>query len=211
MPEVKETGRLEQFSDGVFAIAITLLALDLKDPLQREVTSSRDLWLQLAVAWPSFFTFFTSFGAVLTMWVSHHQMFELINKINKPLLFVNGFILMLVVTVPFITTLLTRYLMSPTGNAATALYTGVFTLINIAWLLLWHVVARDRALLKPGVEESTVAHMFKTLRWGIPAYVTVFIVSFFSVGIAVAILTLLWVYWAIHSAMTFGATHSKTL
>src|ERR1700733_6269644 len=103
MPE-KETGRLEAFSDGVFAIAITLLALELKVPAIWETNgkyTSEALAAGLAHEWPSYFAFITSFFTVLIMWVHHHAIFRLVKRVDVTLLFANGFLLMLVTVVPF--------------------------------------------------------------------------------------------------------------
>src|SRR6267154_1601546 len=99
----KETGRLEAFSDGVFAIAITLLALELKVPHLESggrVTSAA-IAAGLANQWPSYFAFVTSFFTVLIMWVHHHAIFRLVQRADVTLLFANGFLLMLVTVVPF--------------------------------------------------------------------------------------------------------------
>ena len=95
MPE-KETGRLEAFSDGVFAIAITLLALELKVPHSEtgQITAAT-VMSGLAHQWPSYFAFITSFFTVLVMWVHHHAMFRLVRRVDVTLLFANGFLLML--------------------------------------------------------------------------------------------------------------------
>src|SRR5713226_7606056 len=66
----RETARLEAFSDGVFAFAITLLVLNLRDP----VTSSTSLFQGLLGEWPTFFAFVTSFSTILIMWMNHHNL-----------------------------------------------------------------------------------------------------------------------------------------
>jgi len=76
----KESGRLEAFSDGVFAVAITLLVFDLKVPPSIGITTPQQLAKLLFDQWPSYFTFFISFATILIMWVSHHSMFKLIHK-----------------------------------------------------------------------------------------------------------------------------------
>jgi uncharacterized membrane protein len=98
--EEKQTGRLEAFSDGVFAIAMTLLALELKVPHPAERTSAA-LASALAHEWPSYFAFITSFFTVLIMWVHHHVIFRLVHRTDATLLFANGFLLLLVTVVPF--------------------------------------------------------------------------------------------------------------
>ena len=73
-----ETARLEAFSDGVFAIAITLLVLDLKVP--REITDGRTLAQVLVAQWPAYLAFVTSFMTILVMWVNHHRIFTLVGR-----------------------------------------------------------------------------------------------------------------------------------
>jgi uncharacterized membrane protein len=87
MPE-KETTRLEAFSDGVFAIAITLLALELKTPQfpEGQPTASSALAASLLRQWPSYLAFLTSFFTVLVMWVHHHMIFKLVRRSDVSLL-----------------------------------------------------------------------------------------------------------------------------
>src|ERR1700761_4490542 len=86
LQEEKETGRCEAFSDGVFAVAITLLVLDLKIPPVAENQRPGSLLHSLAVQWPSYAAFVTSFLSILIMWVNHHGIFRLIRKPNTRLL-----------------------------------------------------------------------------------------------------------------------------
>src|SRR6266581_5451932 len=78
----KETGRIEAFSDGVFAVAITLLVFDLKvpQPLAGDTLSITGLGSALLHQWPSYLAFVTSFATILIMWVSHHSIFKLVDK-----------------------------------------------------------------------------------------------------------------------------------
>ena len=139
MSAAKDTGRLEAFSDGVFAIAITLLALELKAPhLEASHLNSGALAAALDAEWPSYFAFITSFFTVLIMWVHHHLIFKLVRRIDVTLLFANGFLLMLVTVVPFPTAVVSEYLRTPAGPAACTFYAGFFVLISIGfWILLW--------------------------------------------------------------------------
>src|SRR5690348_5236090 len=84
----KETGRLEAFSDGVFSIAITLLALELRVPNLSGPggPTARALWTELGRLWPSYLAFVTSFFTVLIMWVNHHGIFRLVRRTNHRLL-----------------------------------------------------------------------------------------------------------------------------
>src|SRR5436309_3204640 len=87
--EAKETVRIEAFSDGVFAIAITLLVLDLKVPRVHNLPGSQGLLDEMLHQWPSFLAYLLSFGTILIMWVNHHRLFTHIKRTNHPFLFLN--------------------------------------------------------------------------------------------------------------------------
>src|SRR5690349_4976311 len=116
----KETGRLESFSDGVFAVAITLLVIDLKVPQVDVNAASPSLELARALLkqWPSYLTFVTSFATILIMWVNHHNLFKLIQRTDTHFLFINGLLLLLVTSVPFPTALVSQYLTSSAASVA---------------------------------------------------------------------------------------------
>ena len=105
----KETGRVEAFSDGVFAIAITLLILEIKVPKLPHESPPAALAEALLALWPSFLAFLLSFFAILIMWINHHRLFELIRKTDSIFMMLNGFLLMLVTVVPFPTAVLAEY------------------------------------------------------------------------------------------------------
>lgn len=131
------TGRIEAFSDGVFAVAITLLVLDIRVPQLDNPASVAALGAALRHDWPSDIAFVTSFATILIMWINHHRMFALIPRTNGRLLFANGFLLLLVTAVPFPTALLARYLTTPAAPLAAAVYVGLFVVIDLAYDLLW--------------------------------------------------------------------------
>src|SRR5690349_8897718 len=100
-PAEKETGRLEAFSDGVFAIAITLLILDIRVPRPPDDPRvSFDLARELVRLWPSLLAYLMSFAIVLVLWVNHHQIFTLVRKADQAFLFWNGLLLMFVTFIP---------------------------------------------------------------------------------------------------------------
>jgi uncharacterized membrane protein len=102
----EETGRVEAFSDGVFAIAMTLLVLDINVP--RDLAPGRTLVQALAGQWPTYLAFVTSFATILIMWVNHHRLFTQIGRWDDRLLFGNGLLLLGVVLVPFPTALVPK-------------------------------------------------------------------------------------------------------
>src|SRR5947207_15849922 len=126
----KQTGRLESFSDGVFAVAITLLVFNLQVPhLPTGAISVPALGSALFKQWPSYLTFMTSFATILIMWSSHHSIFKLVYRADTPFLFANGLLLLLVTVVPFPTSLLAQYLTTPPAALGCPVCRGAFVLI----------------------------------------------------------------------------------
>ncbi|HEY7337495.1 MAG TPA: TMEM175 family protein [Bryobacteraceae bacterium] len=196
MPE-KETTRLEAFSDGVFAIAITLLALELKTPhLAGQEAQSHSLAAGLLGQWPSYFAFVTSFFTVLVMWVHHHLIFRLVRRSDVTLLFANGFLLMLVTLVPFPTAVVAEYLETPAAPAACSLYAGIFLLVAIGYSLLLWAAFRD-SIRDPRASEATMVRLRRSYRFGPPGYVAAAIAAPFSPWLAMGICTALWILWAL--------------
>lgn len=194
--EEKETGRLEAFSDGVYAVAITLLALDLQVPKLGNNASARDVAAALAHNWPSYLAFVTSFFTVLIMWVSHHSMFKLVQKTNARVLFANGLLLMLTTVVPFSTSLVTQYLQFSAAKVACAVYGGTFVMISLAYSLLWYGFLHDPAVLKPGASKEVIERIDRSYRIGPPMYILATAAAFVSPYATIGICTGLWVFWA---------------
>jgi|HubBroStandDraft_5_1064220.scaffolds.fasta_scaffold465692_1 uncharacterized membrane protein len=193
--EEKQTGRLEAFSDGVFAIAMTLLALELKVPHPAERTSAA-LASALAHEWPSYFAFITSFFTVLIMWVHHHVIFRLVHRTDATLLFANGFLLLLVTVVPFPTAVVAEYWGTPAEPAAVTLYAGVFVGISIAFYLVLMAAFR-KAVLDESANEERIRRLRRDYRMGPPAYLAAAVAAPFSPWLAMAICTALWIFWAL--------------
>jgi uncharacterized membrane protein len=193
--EEKETGRLEAFSDGVFSIAITLLALDLAVP-HLGGAPGRSLTDALAHQWPSYVAFFTSFFTILVMWVNHHLVFKLIHRSSARLMFANGFLLMMTTAVPFSTALVSEYFGLPGARVACAVYSGTFVLISVGYILVWQSLLHDRTLFKSNVSETTIETISRNYRLGTPLYLVATAAAFFSVYISIGICTALWVFWA---------------
>jgi uncharacterized membrane protein len=190
----RETGRLEAFSDGVFAIAITLLALELKVP-QPAAVSSHALAAALAQEWPAYLAFVTSFFTVLIMWVHHHIIFKLVRRADARLLFANGFLLLLVTVVPFPTAAVAEYLQTPAAAAACSLYAGVFVGISAAFYLVL-LAAFRKTVLDPNASEARIARLRRHYRYGPPGYAAALIAAPFSPMLSLVICTALWIFWA---------------
>ena len=142
------TGRTEAFSDGVFAIAITLLILEVDVP----ETAFDNLWRGIADQWPSYLAYATSFITIGGIWLAHHGMFRRLQYANKPLMSINLLLLMAVSFLPFPTKLMAEAIDSSDAERAAVIFYGA-SLLVISCLLsaLWGFVARDRHLLRPDV------------------------------------------------------------
>jgi uncharacterized membrane protein len=97
----RETARVEAFSAGVFAIAITLLTLEIRVPHLPLEAGDPQLGAALRALWPSFLTFAGTFGAILTMWINQHGFFDLLERVDRRFLHANGLLLLLITFVPF--------------------------------------------------------------------------------------------------------------
>jgi uncharacterized membrane protein len=162
----KETGRVEAFSDGVFAIAITLLVLELKIP---RGLSSAGLAVALREEWPSYAAFLCSFGTIGIMWLNHHRLFMLIRRVDRVLLVLNGLLLLGVSVVPFPTALLADYLGHDGDRLAAAVYGGLFVFIALGFNVLWRYAAsgaRRPRLLRLPHDSPEVRAIHEQYRYG---------------------------------------------
>ena len=142
------TGRTEAFSDGVFAIAITLLILEISVP----ETAFDNLWRGIAEQWPSYLAYATSFITIGGIWLAHHGIFRRLQFANTSLMLINLLLLMAVSFLPFPTKLLAEAIHnSDAERAAVIFYGGSLLVISCLISALWGSVARDRHLLRPEV------------------------------------------------------------
>ncbi|KQR71150.1 TMEM175 family protein [Pedobacter sp. Leaf176] len=195
----KETARIEAFSDGVFAIAITLLVLELHIPELKMGDTSIHLLEALKKQWPGYVAFIISFFSIFIVWVNHHKVFKQIYKRNTGLMFANGLILFLVSLVSFPSALLTRFYLSGSKQLSVTIYTGMFVLVNLAFNLLWQQASSDKKLLRPGISDTAIRELRNNYLYGFPTYLAAFITSFFYPDAALLICILLWIFWAISS------------
>lgn len=195
----KETVRIENFSDAVFAIAITLLVLDLHAPEVNAVKNGAELLAYLKNEWTSYLAFTLSFFSIFIMWVNHHKIFKQIYSRNTAIMFANGLILFLVTSVSYPTSLLARFFESEASNIAVAIYTGIFVIINISYNLLWFIASNNKKLLRPGITNAAIKKIRNNYLYGFPTYLIAFGISFQYPTAALAISMLLLVFWAVSS------------
>jgi uncharacterized membrane protein len=193
----KETSRVEAFSDGVFAIAMTLLVLDIKVPRASDLVPRTTLPELLEHEWPAFVAYVLSFATVLIIWTNHHKLFHLIRRCNHAFLLINGALLMFVTLVPFPTALLAEHIAQPGAATAAAVYSGTFILIAVLFNLLWHYAAYEDRLLLPGHDRAAAASITRQYRFGPPLYLAAFLLAFFSVPASVGLCALLVAFFAL--------------
>jgi uncharacterized membrane protein len=128
--------RLEAVCDGVFAIAMTLLIIELKLPPLPEETTSAEVWRALGHVVPHALAFLLSFTIIFITWVNHHAAMKLVAGTSAPFIYANGFLLLAVVALPFPTKLLGEFLGTDHAGPAVALYNGVLVLTAIGWVLV---------------------------------------------------------------------------
>lgn len=201
--EEKETGRLEAFSDGVFAIAITLLILQI--PLPHEAKNGPSLLTQLGGQWASYLAYLVSFMTILIMWVNHHTIFRLIHRTDQFFLVLNGLLLMVITFVNYPMAILAESLQGPdlhkdgliTDQKTAALfYSGTFIVIAIIYNVLWRYASHNRRLLSKGADPLMVEAINKRYRFGPLFYVASFLLAFVSVWASLGLNLLLAVYFA---------------
>ena len=144
MTEKNPNSRLEAFCDGVFAIALTLLIIDIKIPSTAQVHTTTDLWFALKSITPSVLAFLLSFIIILIMWVNHHNNFKLVDKSSTGFLYANGIVLLTVVFIPFPTSLIGEYIFTDHAAPAVVLYDAVLALQGMAWILVTGAALRKQ-------------------------------------------------------------------
>jgi uncharacterized membrane protein len=195
--ERDETTRVEAFSDGVFAIAITLLILEIRVP--EEVAGGAGLGRALLALWPSYLAFFTSFATIGIMWVNHHRLFTLIRRCDHWLLVANGFLLLWVSFLPFPTAVVARSLTGSAGAARTAaaFFSGTFVVVAVAFNLLWRYAAARPHLLDAAVSEASIRAQTRQYAFGPVWYAAALALAFVSVPASLGLNLLLALFFAL--------------
>lgn len=188
------TDRLETFSDGVIAIAITLLILQISVPRSRD----GQLFDDLLDLWPSYAAYALSFVVIGIMWVSHHTMFERIASVDRQLLFLNLLLLLGIAFLPFPTALLAEYVQDGGSNAhiAAAIYSASMTVIGLAFTGLWIHLARRPALLIEGADQAALRRSIHRSAFGPAVYGASIALAFVSAEACLVVYALVALYFA---------------
>jgi uncharacterized membrane protein len=191
------TARLEAFSDGVFAIAITLLVLELGVQ-----SGTRDLGSQLLHIWPSYLAYVTSFLTIGVIWVNHHSLFAFVDRVDRVLLFLNTLLLLAIAFTPFPTRLIAEFLREGDNERTAALAYGItFVIMAVMFQLLWRWMATGRRLIRPDVPQAEVDDITRTFLPGIPIYAGATLVALASPLASVALYLAIAVFYALPPAL----------
>ena len=195
MTENKSLARLALFSDGVFAIAITLLILEIKVPPVDSIHSVNDLVNSLVHLWPSFFAFVYSFGGILVQWIIHHSTFNHLDKTSRPFIYTNGFLLLTIVFFPFPTALLAEYINTDYAMPAIVFY-GMASVVNsFAWFLFIRSIQKPKRLLNDIFSHEEYNKLKASNHFAFVVYLSTAILAIWLPYIALIINIAVWILW----------------
>ncbi|HEX6799383.1 MAG TPA: TMEM175 family protein [Ktedonobacterales bacterium] len=191
---LRDTGRVEAFSDGVFAVAATLLVLNLQPP---PVDAAHPLTTMLWDMRGKLVAYLISFGFILIMWINHHNMFRVIRGTDHIFLLLNGLLLLLVTLVPFTTALLTSYpATSHAESTAAAVYSANYFVIALAYNFMWWYATWHGRLLNAELDVAAVHSINRRYLLGPLSYLACVALAFVSVPASLALNVALAIFYA---------------
>ena len=193
----KQTTRLEAFSDGIFGVAITLLAIEIGIK-EYDGATNINLWEKIVERWPEYFSYFNSFATVLLIWMGHNKIFKQLRSVNHWIILLNGLVLLLVVLFPFPTKTVGTFIGTNAENTAVAFYAAFTGSITVSMLLLNICILQNkRMLINQAKSIPWIKGMIKGQVIGIASYGTITIMAFYYSRIAIVLTFFMWVFWAI--------------
>jgi len=195
-----DRSRLESFSDGVFAVAITLLALDLT---VAGPGGPHSLLWKLGQHWPAFVAYLISFFGIGIIWVNHHALMNNVVAVTRPLLYINLTLLAVVVAIPFCTSTMADYLTAGgwDSRVAAALYAGVFEVMGLAFSFVFEWMLRHDECLRDPLPAPAKNRARLRFYIGQIPYLTAIGLAFVSAWAAVAIVGATAVYYIFERTM----------
>ena len=189
-----QTTRLEAFSDGVFAIAITLLIIEIHVPAREHAET---LGHELLRIWPSYLGYLTSFLTIGVMWINHHYVFELIARVDRTMLLLNTLLLMLIAFVPFPTAVLAQFIETDGARAAAVLYGATLTLTAMTYFTWWRYASAGRRLIGDEVPDEVVDDITRAYVPGTFLYGGAALVAFLEPWLSAAAYLAIAVFYAL--------------
>jgi TMEM175 potassium channel family protein len=189
------TARLETFADGVFAIAATLLIIDVTAD-----APGAALGVELRHAWPQYAAYAVSFVTIGIMWVNHHACMELIERADRRFLFVNIALLACIAFVPFPTRLVAEHLRDDGLRAAALTYGLTMTATSICFFTFWFYASIGRRLIAAGADERMVQGISRAFLPGVPIYATATLAALLSPTASVILFALIAAFYVVESS-----------
>jgi uncharacterized membrane protein len=184
--------RVEAFSDGVFAIAITLLVLTVAQP-----RTYRNLSHELGTQWPSLAAYIVSFAVIGIMWINHHSVFMHLEYVDRGVLYINLLLLMTIAFLPYPTGVLGQALAKGQGTRTAAVVYGIVMAVNAyAWGGLWLYASWHRRLLRGDFPENERATATLLFTFGVLVYTLSVGVAFLNAYAFLSVQGALAVYYA---------------
>jgi len=186
-----ETFRIEAFADAVFAIAITLLVIEIRLPPHEEVLRIGGVGPALLQLWPSYVGYAISFIVIGIMWANHHNLMKLVDRVDHGFITLTLLLLMCVAFLPFPTAVMADHLADPDTHeqaVAVAFYCGCFTVTALFYFLMWWHAARNRRLIASHVSDDAVRAITRAYVPGSLLYLTATLLAFVHVGRSLAII-----------------------
>jgi uncharacterized membrane protein len=190
----KETGRIEAFSDGVFCVAMTLLAIEIGIDA-KGIANDTDFVHAIIGHWPIYLSYAISFVNVLLAWMGHHGLFKHLRNTDNAVMMANGLLLMLIALVPFPTKTLGVFLQTGAFKAAVIFYTGYFVLISLAFRLLWAAAAGKTDILVHGISPAQIKRITRNENIGLVCNAVILATAFVSPWTALVFSFVMWIYW----------------
>ena len=189
----KENERVEMLSDGIFAIAITLLVLELKVPEPEGIHSVNEFWIALHKMWPSLFALVLSFTIILLGWLTHHGIFKLIDKTSLHFMFANAFYMLNIVVFPFASYLVAQYYSTDFATPAVVIYCLFNLMQSISIALLLYATSSPKRLTKDEHSHNQMKTKIHGPKLAIPIEIVSAVVAFWYPHIAFFMITAMWV------------------
>ncbi|HKE87796.1 MAG TPA: TMEM175 family protein [Vicinamibacterales bacterium] len=206
-----DTFRLEAFADAVFAIAITLLVIEIHSPSAEDVGEFGSLWKALAHLWPSYLAYLISFVVIGIMWANHHNLMKLIDRVDHGFITLTLLLLLWVAFLPFPTAVMAGHLTDPMERAAAvAFYCGCFTVTAFFYFLMWWHAARGRRLIAQHVPDDAVQAITRAYAPGSLLYLTATLMAFVHVAISLTIVAGLAILYMLPKAGAHAAITKRS-
>ena len=193
-----ETARLETFADGVFAIAATLLIIDVSVR-----APGPGLGQAVLHAWPQYGAYAVSFITIGIMWMNHHSCMRQIGAIDRTFMTLNLLLLMCIAFVPFPTHLIAEHFHDDGLRAAAFTYGVTMTVTALFFGSFWFYAIRGNRLVAKEADPKVISGISRTFRPGAPLYGTATLAAFWSPKLSVALYAAIALLYMLESSI-FG-------